>query len=175
LGEGQQRLPFPSVGALGHLHDATAKPRVGVHVVSLHQAVAHLLELLSEERQQSVLHVWVGVLEQGEVVAIDGARLPSLQRRHRGRPTPLREEERELAEDLPGAEHVEDDCAPERRGDSGHEVARDDEVERVGHVATVEDDLASLEGAPAGDGEQRPHPDCRNLGQKRPVHDLSVS
>ena len=63
-------------------------------------------------------------------------------------------EQRELAEDAAGADHVEEHAVADLRPNAAREVAAHDEVQRLGQVVAVEDHLALLERASAGDREQ---------------------
>ena len=81
-----------------------------------------------------------------------------------------REEERELAEALTRPEHVDENAVPERGQDAGAEASSHDEMQRVGRVVAVEDDLALAEGPAAGDREQPTHVVGRQIGEQRPLH-----
>ena len=136
------------------LDETAADASLRIDVVRLDDAIRRAAELLREEPQEHVLHAWVLALEQREVVAEDGARLSGLERLDRGRATRVGEQKRQLAEALAGTEDVDEHAVAERRQDARAEAAADDEVERVGGIVTVEDDLAARERPAAGDREQ---------------------
>jgi len=50
------------------------------------------------------------------------------------------------------------------------EPALDDQVQRVGRIELVEDDLAALERPPAGDAEDAPHVLAGHAVEQLPLH-----
>ena len=56
--------------------------------------------------------------------------------------------------------------------DARAEAAANDEVQRVGRVLAVKDDLTPRERAPTSDREQLPNVLGREIGEQRPVHDV---
>ena len=123
----------------------------------LDDAVGRAPQLLREEAQEDVLHARVLALQLSEVVAEDRARLAGLERLHGRGAARVRSEQRELAEALARPEDVDEHAVAERRQDARAEAAANDEVQRVGRVVAVEDDLAPRERPPARDREQLPH------------------
>ena len=152
------------------LDEAPADASLRIDVVRLDDAIRRATELLGEKPQEHVLHSRVLPLEQREVVAEDRARLSRLERLHRRRATSVGEQKRELAEALTGSEDVDEDAVAERRQHARAEAAADDEVERVGGIVAMEDDLAAGERPAARDGEQPANVLWRQIGEQRPLH-----
>ena len=104
-------------------------------------------------------------LQKREIVAEDRARLSGLERLDRGRAPRVGEQKRQLAEALARTEDVDEHAVAERRQHACAEATTDDEVERVGGIVTVEDDLAARERPAAGDGEQATNVLGRQIGK----------
>ena len=113
-------------------------------------------------------------LQLGEVVAEDRAGLAVLERFHGRGAARVEPEQRELAEALAGPEDVDQDAVPERSEDARAEATANDEVQRVGRVLAMKDDLAPRERSPTGDREQLPDVLGREIGEQRPVHGASL-
>ena len=109
-------------------------------------------------------------LQLREVVSEDRARLAVLERLHGRGAARVEPEQRKLAEALAGPEDVDQDAVPERSQDARAEAAANDEVQRVGRVLAVKDDLTPRERAPTSDCEQLPNVLWREIGEQRPVH-----
>ena len=104
-------------------------------------------------------------------VAEDRTRLAFLERLRGRRASRIREQERELAEGLSRPEDVDEHAVAERREHTRAEAPANDEVQRVGRVVTVEDDLTTREPPPACDREQPLHVFGRQVGEQGPLHD----
>ena len=143
-------------------------------MVRFDDPVARSANLLGQESQEHVLHARMAALKPREVVAEDRARLAVLERRYRRGATLAGKEKRELPERLARPEHVEQDAVSDLRRDARREAAPDDQVERLGGVIAVEDDLAFLERPPAGDREQLPDVLGREICEQRPLHGFSL-
>ena len=92
-------------------------------------------------------------LQRDELVAEDRARLPGLERLGGRRAPPVGGEQGELAEALSRAEDVDEHAVAERRQHPNAEAAAHDQVQRVGGVVSMEDDLSLAEGPTARDCE----------------------
>ncbi len=138
--------------------------------MGLDDPVRRAPKLLGQQAQEHVLHARVLALEEREVVAEDRARLAVLERGHGRRPTRAREQERELPERLPRTEHVEEDAVSDGRLHPRGEAATNDEVQRLGRIVAMEDDLSSPESASAGDRHELPNVSRREIGEQRPLH-----
>ena len=92
------------------------------------------------------------------------------ERLYRGRATSVGEQKRQLAEALAGTEDVDEHAVAERRQHAGAEATTDDEMERVGRIVAVEDDLALGERPAAGDREEPTNVLRRQIGEERPLH-----
>ena len=168
------RLVIATAVGLGELAEPPSHARVRVDVMRLDDPVARAANLLGEQPQEHVLHARVASLEAREVVAKDRPGLAGLERRHRCRATFARQEQRELPERLSRPEHVEQDAVSDLGRDARREATPDDQVQRLGRVVTMEDDLALVERPPARDREQLPHVVGGKVGEQRPVHRSSV-
>ncbi len=166
----------PLVGAvdLAELHETPAHARLRVHVVRLDDAIARAAKLLGEEPEEHVLDPGMAPLQTSEVVPEDRTRLAVLERRDRRGAPRVGEEQRELTERLSRAEHLEQHAVPDLRREPRREPTARDQVERLGRVVPMEDDLALLERPPAGDREQLAHVLGGKIGEQRPVHGSSL-
>jgi hypothetical protein len=76
--------------------------------------------------------------------------------------------ERHLAEDLARAEQRERHRLAELGRDTHQETPARDEVERVGWIAVVVDDLAAIEAPSPSDAQQEPDIFSRHISQQMP-------
>ncbi|CAN5295965.1 hypothetical protein BH09ACT13_BH09ACT13_07280 [soil metagenome] len=173
---GQRHCGRAAVGAVDvpELHETATHARLRVKVVRLDDAIARAAELLGEEPQENVLDPGVAPLQTCEVFSEDRMRRAVLGRRDRRGAPRVGEEQCELTERLAGAENLEQHAVPELRRKPSREPAARDQVERLGGVVPVEDDLALLERPAAGDREQLAHVLGRKIGEQRRVHGPSL-
>ena len=136
------------------LHEASADARLRVDVVRLDDAVGRAAKLLGEKAEKHVLHARVLPLQQREVVAEDRAGLAGLERLDGGGAARVGKQQRELAEALSRPEDVDEHAVAERRQDPRAEATAHDEMQGVGGIVAVEDDLALRERPPPRDREQ---------------------
>lgn len=92
-----------------------------------------------------------------ELVADDAERLRGLERRHRRRASRPWREQRELPERLSRSVDGEHRRLSQRSQDPHGEAALHDQLQRVGGIAVVEDDLLALERPPTRDREELAH------------------
>ena len=144
-------------------------------MVRLHDAIGRAAELLREQAEQHVLHAGVLPLQEREVVAKDRARLAGLECLDRRRAPRVRKQQRKLAEALPGTEDLDENAVAERCQNARAEAATNDEVQRIGGIVAMEDDLTAAERPPSRDREQLAHVLERQIGEKRPLHRPRVS
>ena len=158
----------------GQLEEPPTHARLRIDVVRLDDAIGRAAELLGEQSQEHVLHAGVLALQEREVVAEHRARLAGLERLDGRRAARVGEEQRELAEALSRPEDVDEHAVAERRQHARAEAAAHDEVQRVGGIVAMEDDLAPRERPPSRDREQLPHVLGGQIGEQRPLHAASL-
>ena len=96
-------------------------------------------ELVREKPQEDVLHTGVLALEKREVVAEHRPRLTGFERLDGRRPARVREEQRQLAEALTGADDVDEDAVTERSSlAAGGNVTREVTPRVSGQVVGVQ-------------------------------------
>jgi large subunit ribosomal protein L30 len=100
-------LGLNKMNRVRELEDTPADPRLGVDVVRLDDPVARPPELVCEQAQEHVLDAGMTSLELREVVPEHRARLSVLERGDGRRAPGVGEQQGELAERLPGPEHIE--------------------------------------------------------------------
>ena len=152
------------------IDEAPADARLRVDVVGLDDPIRRAPQLLGEQAQEHVLHARVLALQTAKssrkTDRVSPASSASTVAERRG----VRQQERELAEALPRAEHVDEHAVAERREHARAEPPADDEVQRVGRIVAVEHDLAARERPPSGDREQLLTSSAGRSASKRPFH-----
>jgi len=87
-----------------------------------------------------------------------------------GGASPAAREERQLAERIPGPDHRKQDARPARRCHPHGKAAAHDQMERIGCVVVVEDDLAAAVGPALRDGLESPNVLRRDPCEQSPLH-----
>jgi hypothetical protein len=127
--------------------------------------------LLGQDCDEHVGDARVVVAQTVELAAVDRMGLAGLERLHRGCPDRLASgDERKLPECLPGPAEGENRLVAERCAHARREAALRYEMEGVGRVALVEDDLAARKRPAARDLQQPAHVLRRHAPEQLPLH-----
>ena len=139
---------------LHQLAESPEDPGLGRYEERLEQAVARASEARCEQANEHLVHLRVLAAHSAEVVPVDRKRLAGFHGCDRSRARGARVHESELAECLAGTVD-RDRQRVELRGDAGCKASLHDQMEAVGRISPMEDDLTTVEPASPGDRYER--------------------
>ena len=105
---------------------------------------------------EHLMHRWVVLPEAREILSPHRVGLARLERRDGRRAVLLEVEQRQFAKGISRSVHRDGDTVAEVAVHAGGEAALDDQVERVGRIAAVKDDLVVAEAATRRDRNEPP-------------------
>src|SRR5215472_7543546 len=176
LGERDHRRLVAAAVAPGQLHQPAKDARLDRQVERLLQLHREREHTMREDVDQQVGERAVALSEMVEVAPVDDERLGRLERTNRRPPVALDGDERELTEDLVPLDDRGRLLAAVGTRHRHRQAAVQDDVEGVGRIALLVDDLPGVVGAPLRALDELPLLVGRQpLQEPRLAHELSLS